>query len=165
MHLRSIAAAATIAAAAILGFTTAAHAQQPAYRPAGGYHQIHDLRWVTGRVGTAVLTLQKETREYGGHRAAALEYLRNAHSELRAAEEFAGANGYQYGDLGYYPPNNTSGFRAGVQANDRAVYNAQQHAQTWIATLQRESRDFGGHKENAIGWLQRAETELTLALR
>jgi len=162
MRLLSIVPAALFGAAFTLGAVSIASAQ---YQQPPGYYQshprIHDIQWVKAGVGTVVLTLQ-EHRDYGGHRGAALNYLHYANRELRFAIDFAQAHGYQFNDLGAAHPYNEGEWRG---SPDRPVFNAQRHVQVWIDMLQRDGRDYGGHRAAAIDNLQRAEGELTAALQ
>jgi hypothetical protein len=154
-----------------LGPALPALAQQPQYQqPQPGYregrYRIHDVHWVGGHIGTAVLTMEKRRyHENGGHEAAALDALRAARDELRAADGFAEQHGYQQVDLGQErlaPPSGPEPARGSMQ---RMTYAVQRHTQAWLDMLERDNRDFGGHRQNAIGLLQRAQGELTAALQ
>lgn len=163
MRLTSIVPAALFGVAFTLGAATLASAQ---YQQPPGYYQgryrIHDIRWVQAQVGTEVITFQ-ERRELGGHRGAALQYMRYANHELRYALGFAQEHGYQLTDLGDARPSQYgSQYR---DSPDRLLYYAQRKAQVWIDMLQRDRQDYGGHRVAAIENLQRAESELTAALQ
>jgi hypothetical protein len=135
-----------------------------AQRPYGERRRMHDVRWVAAHVGTAVLTLEK-FRGYGGHREAALNMLRDARRELWGAVDWASQHGYQVIELGPGQPHRLAGDRPARMYGDKAVFNAQVQVPMWIDMLQRDNRDFGGHRMAAIGLLQRAEPELTAALQ
>ena len=137
--------------------------QQPI--PREGRYRVHDLHWVTAQVGTSLLTLEKVREGYGGHRAAAVDLMRRAHEELKQAELFARDRGYQPMDLGAVPVRaNPEGVQSARQVADKGLFNAQRQCPEWIALLERDNRDYGGHRQAAIDALQRADGELNAAL-
>jgi hypothetical protein len=163
----------SIALVALVGCTVLPLAANAQYQPAPAqapvprqrqYH-IHDLHWVSAHVGTSVITLEKARGEYGGHRTAAVNFMRQAHEELRMAQEWGQAHGYQPMDLGVEPARaNPEGVQSAKQVADKGLFNAQRHTPEWIAMLQRDTRDYGGHRQAAIDALQRADGELNAAL-
>jgi hypothetical protein len=115
------------------------------------------------RVGAMVSRLQSDQRDYGGHRANAVRDLQTAQNELAAAAQFAAANGYTVPDEAAM--GRGFGGRHGQTQSDDGVARAQQNLARMIARLQRDSRDFGGHKGAAISALQAADGELGAAVQ
>jgi hypothetical protein len=167
MHSRLITLVALAGCTVLPVAANAQYQPQPARAPVPHQRQyhIHDLHWVSAHVGTSVLTLEKARGEYGGHRSAAVNFMRQAHEELRMAQGWAQAHGYQPIDIGVQPARaNPEGVQSARQAQDKGLFNAQRHCPEWIAMLQRDTRDYGGHRQAAIDALQRADAELNAAL-
>lgn len=53
----------------------------------------------------------------------------------------------------------------GDVASDNNLIAVRNRLETYIDQLRRDPHDFGGHRANAIVWLQRAVNELTAAVR
>ena len=173
MNLRSLVG--TLGMAAIVASTCAmASAQTPYnYQNPNQYNYRTNSLADVGRIGNGVShlinRLNRDTRDYGGHRAAAVGNLQNAQNELGAAAQFAEAHGYQMPPLpqpraGYRQPNPYQGMNR-QQRSDWSIERSQQQVSHWLQRLSRDSRDFGGHRVAAINWLQRAQSELGMAIQ
>jgi hypothetical protein len=176
MNLRSLIG--TLGMAAIVASTAAgASAQTPynynPYNPNAQYNYrerslVNVARMANG-VGHLIGRLQRDARDYGGHREAAIDDLRNAQNELGAAAAFAEAHGYQMPvpvqNPGMRRAPNPYRYRNPQARSDWSIQKGQQAVQRWIGKLQRDSRDFGGHRVQAIDWLQRANGELGAAVQ
>jgi hypothetical protein len=157
----------------------------------GGQYGSNVSVWtIEHHIRRVIAALEKDDRDYGGHRVRALSFLHNAHTELRAAEQFASAHGYGTPNTGYNgprpngaygqrppgsyngqrPPNsyngqyNNGGRRPQAQSNNN-IQRVQVAVTRMIANLQRDGRDYGGHKEAALNQLHGAENELLIAER
>jgi hypothetical protein len=53
----------------------------------------------------------------------------------------------------------------GDSTSDNNLIAVRNRLESYINQLRRDARDFGGHRGNAIDWLQRAINELTAAVR
>ena len=166
MNPRSLFGALGIAA---IVATSAAAASAQAYPPGAygqGYRQasLVNVANIARNCGHTIARLQRDPGDYGGHRVAAIGDLQNAANELNAAEQFAVAHGYQMPVQGP-PGRNPSGYHPQPTMRYTSMQRAQMAVQRWIRHLERDSRDFGGHRVAAINWLQRAESELTAAVQ
>ena len=126
-----------------------------------------NLYQVAGDIGTAIMTLERDQQDYGEHRAREIGWLRKAHKELRQSEKWAASHGYGYTQpiSPAPPPYHGSGGRYVQSTSNQTVVDARNHVPNWIAQLQSDNRDYGGHRAAAIGYLQNAETELNLAIQ
>ena len=117
-----------------------------------------------------IVRLERDDRDYGGHRVAALNAVRNAHRELLAAETYARGRGYGTPNTGYSGPKppvpvmGTVPRRPPPQSN-ASVVDAQHAVNRIIRSLEGDSSDYGGHKGAALGQLHVAENELLQAER
>jgi hypothetical protein len=180
MNLRSLAG--TLAIVGIFGSTAAVAGAQvytpvPNYQPVpnnpngypqngnptGQYRQKSEVNVanIAMRCGKLSERLQADTHDYGGHRTAAISSLQSAQNELNAAAQFAAANGYQV-PVKSGAVREPRGNRSQQKSNSN-IQTAQTTVGRWISHLQRDSRDFGGHRVAAINYLQQAETELAAA--
>jgi hypothetical protein len=133
----------------------------------GGCSSDHNLTKVHRRLLGAIQQLSDDQSDYGGHRVAALNDLQAARSEIEAAESYAQSN--------YHEPAhcfNISGMGTGgnAMAGKRGQSNSNGNlarVDKWvggmITQLQADSRDYGGHRDNAVKDIQQAQTELAAA--
>ena len=90
--------ASTVLSASMFGagaaLTSAAHAQVTAPVPynQGGLRgergSNHNIHWVRRRVETLLDELQRDQRDYGGHRIAAINLMQQARNQLLQAEQW-----------------------------------------------------------------------------
>src|SRR5581483_7473934 len=102
MNLRSLVGA--IGMGAMVASTAAAAGAQaappPPYAqnvpPPGGFRQqsATNVAMMSQRVGHMIDHLQRDARDYGGHRVQAIRDLQGAAGELNAAAQFAADHGY-----------------------------------------------------------------------
>jgi hypothetical protein len=140
----------------------------PVVAPSAAAHQMHsneNIGVAANRSGRLIAMLQRDERDYGGHRANAINDLNNAHNELTAAEQFAETHGY-YTQNGESPEPLPEGpARHDQKRSNYSIGHVQEAVQRMIAHLQRDTRDFGGHRAAAINWLQQANGELNAAVQ
>jgi hypothetical protein len=105
-----------------------------------------NIRTVRDGVVRAIQQLQADQRDYGGHRATAVSDLAKAETELDRALAF---------DRAGSPPANAS------DTNVEAVIEGLNGANS---QLERDQRDYGGHRVAAIADIQKAVQELREAL-
>lgn len=146
----------------ILGFTAPALAT-------GDCRSDQNLMHVHRRLDGAIDQLSHDRSDYGGHRVSAINDLQNARNELVAAEQYAintdhdnpscfraggptGGSDYNWGDRG--------------QGNsNRNLLGVRRWVENMIDQLQRDQRDYGGHRVNALNDLRQARNELIAAER
>jgi hypothetical protein len=147
------------------------------YIPTSGqYNSNVSVGRIDNRLGRVIRSLERDGRDYGGHRINAINDLRNARNELNAAKAFAAAHGYGNGNgngtgnNGYprpvtvpHPPVYGGNARRGEAGSNYSVGLVRRHLGTMIGHLQQDSRDYGGHRVAAINWMQQASNELSLA--
>ena len=90
--------ASTVLSASMFGagatFTSAAHAQVTSPVPyyQGGLRgergSNHNIHWVRRRVETLIDELQRDQRDYGGHREQAIDLMQQARNQLLQAEQW-----------------------------------------------------------------------------
>jgi hypothetical protein len=114
--------------------------------------------------GRLITRLQQDGRDYGGHKEAAMNDLHNAQGELVAAAQWAEAHGYQMPVPRPHAANPYRMHNPQPQV-EWSIQKAQMQVQRMISRLQRDSRDFGGHRAAAIDALQRANGELGAAMQ
>jgi hypothetical protein len=174
MNVRLLVGSAVIAA--VTGTCTIAGAQTvgvpiPVTVPHPHPHQqgSNDRVWAAEHhLRGMIARLERDDRDYGGHRVAALNHLHDAHNELLAAERFARARGYGTGNTGYRGPNAPVGMnhpRRDEQQSDTSIADAQRAVTKMIRRLEGDASDYGGHRVAAIAQLRAAESELLTAER
>jgi hypothetical protein len=157
VNLRSLIGSLGIAVAIASG-AVAASAQTTT--PPSGYRQSSEVNvtLISERLARQIANLQRDAHDYGGHRDAAIGILQNAQNELTAAAQFAAAHGYQMPSTS---PITRGGGRRQQSQSDHSVQKAQEVVSRVITRLQKDSRDFGGHRVAAINLLNQAQGELT----
>jgi hypothetical protein len=160
MHRRSLVGALGVAtfvlsAAAVAG----AQPAPPSYRQ----QSLANVARFAEHTQKMIGNLQRDARDYGGHRVAAINALQNAANELNAAAQFAEAHGYQMPVQ--QPPRNPNPYRRPKVSSDTDMQKAQMATGHMIERLQSDSRDFGGHRAAAIDALRQANAELTAAVQ
>lgn len=117
------------------------------------------------RVGMMISALQKDDKDYGGHRVTAISDLTNAQNELNAAAQYADSHGYgSPGGANGGPEKNEPKHHAQSRSNYQ-IAHVQQSVEKMITHLQADDKDYGGHRANALNWLNQANTELTAAVQ
>jgi len=157
------------AAALALSTIAAAGAQNATTMYPGGpgqYDSNVNVQKAANHVGKMINALEKDNRDYAGHRVSAINDLSNARNELIAAEQYAQSHGYGT----QQPPHpvhvpNPGAPRHSENRSNYQIAHVQMAVQRMISHLQRDSRDYGGHRVAAINWLNQANTELGLAVQ
>lgn len=136
----------------------------------GQYNSNVSIGRIDNRLGRVIRSLERDQRDYGGHRANAINDLRNARNELNAAKAYAAAHGYGNGNVYNprpvtmpHPPVYGGNARRGEAGSNYSVGLVRRHLGTMINHLERDSRDYGGHRVAAINWMQQASNELSIA--
>lgn len=169
MNARNLVAA--IGVAGILASSAVAATAQTTYAvpvtPGGQYYSNLNLERIADRIQRQMAFLNKDDRDYGGHRVNSINDLHAAHDQLKAAEAYALAHGY--GTPGTNPGPAAGphpwGWRRSEMQSDTNLASVRAHLQQMIARLQQDSRDYGGHRVAAINGMQAASNELGLALQ
>ncbi len=121
------------------------------------------------RLDGAIDQLQHDDRDYGGHRDAAVADLSKARQQLAAAEEFAVRQDRNDPACFHaFGPDGGSDVPWGLRSQGPSNGDMW-HVRAWvdglIAQLNRDDRDYGGHKGDAIRDLQAAGNQMLAAER
>ncbi len=138
----------------------------PAYPGQVSGHQFnsnHNIGTAANRVGRLIVTLQRDDRDYAGHRVAAINAMTNARNELMAAQQFAEAHGYYTQTTEVPEPVQERPARHDQKRSNYSVANVDGALRRIIGHLQRDTRDYGGHRAAAINLLEQASNDLTAA--
>ncbi len=127
------------------------------------YDSDRNIGHAANRVGRLMTALQRDERDYGGHRVNALNALGNARNELMAAEQFAETHGYYSQETENQPPPVEKPRRHDQKRSDYSIAHVQEAVQRMMSHLERDTRDYGGHRANAINWLRQSNNELLAA--
>ena len=126
-----------------------------------------NLWHVHRRIEGAIDQLSHDQSDYGGHKAAALNDLTTARGELVAAEQYAVQ---RYNDspacFQAHGPVGGSAFAWGTRGqggSNRDIWGVRRWVAGLIGQLNRDNRDYGGHKAAAINALQAARGEMLAA--
>ncbi len=128
-----------------------------------------NLARVHRRLDGAIDQLGHDQHDYDGHRVAAMNDLQGARQQIVSAEQYA-----QYNDR-----DNPACFRSNVNpggsdadwgdrgqgGSNQNVLGVRRWVEGMIDQLQRDERDYGGHRVAAIDAMQRARGELLAAER
>ncbi|MBV9102682.1 MAG: hypothetical protein JO060_03770 [Candidatus Eremiobacteraeota bacterium] len=120
---------------------------------------------VAASIGTAITSLEKDQRDFDGHRVRGIEHLRGAYRQLRLSVGWARNHGYGYYDGIPPAPPAYNGPLYGQGTSDQEIVDVTRAIPGWIAQLQGDARDYGGHRITAMNQLQAAENELNLAIQ
>ena len=128
-----------------------------------------NLWQVHRRLDGAIDQLGHDDRDYGGHREAAVADLQKAREQLVAAEHFSVRRDRDDAECfrAYGAPGGSDvpwGTRA-QGASDGNIWHVRAWTDELIAQLNRDDRDYGGHKAAAIRDLQAARGQMLAAER
>jgi hypothetical protein len=128
-----------------------------------------NLAYVHRRLDGAIDQLAHDQRDYGGHRVDAINDLQNARAQLVEAERRAVNTDREnpactkaYGPTG---GSDVSWGARGDAASDRDLRYVSMWVGSMIDQLQRDQRDYGGHRIAAISAMQAARIQLAEAER
>jgi opacity protein-like surface antigen len=127
------------------------------------YYSNVSVGRIANRVGRVIRSLERDNRDYAGHRVAAINDLGNARNELLSAKQFAVAHGYGQGTPPTYPVGRPVYGRRNEAGSNYSIALVRQHVGQMISRLERDNRDYGGHRVAGINWLQQASNELGAA--
>lgn len=162
--LNSLALAAAVAAGAFaFGAVAAPASAEPQCLSNQNVWQVHR------RLDGAIDQLQRDDRDYGGHRVAAIDDLSKARRQLVAAETFAVRHdGDDAACFQAFGPVGAGEFTWGLRTQG-ASNGDMWHVRGWvddlIAQLNRDDRDYDGRKGDAIRDLQAARDQMFAAER
>jgi len=159
-----------------------------------GSHNPHlsdaNLNYVKEHVETAIARLNQDSHDYGGHRAAAVNDLRQADSYINSALSYdgshdrfnsAGSTNVVPGSRPGFPTSGgtpyarPTGFGGAMQpgsgtttigqgnSND-SLADARTHLEWAIDAMQRDLHDYGGYRAKAVASMQAARTEIEQAI-
>lgn len=127
----------------------------------------HNIGHVRRRLDGTIDRLQHDQHDYQGHKVTAVADLQAARQELLAAEQSAETTSHDSaGCFKAGGPTGGSDKNWGLRGQGRSNSNlmrVRHSVETMIDTLQRDDRDYGGHRVTAIADLQKARAELEAA--
>jgi len=113
--------------------------------------------------------LQHDESDYGGHKVAAMNDLQNARTELVAAEQYAVGTDHDnpacFKARGGTGGSDVKSGARGERGSDADVRYVVRWVGRLAGQLDRDQRDYGGHRVKAIAALHAAQGELRTALR
>ena len=125
---------------------------------ANGQQSDNDLRYARARVERDIDMLQRDQRDYDGHRVKALDDLQDARNQLATALAYDRYHDYSAAAIPLV------GDAYGANRSDRNLAYVRQDVEQVIDMLARDNIDYGGHRIDAIGDLQRSRAQLDEAL-
>ena len=124
-----------------------------------GAQSDQNLRWARSRIEFDIDQLQRDQHDYDGHRVRAIEDLQDARYQLDVALAYDHNRGDAVAAVPYAP---------GWVVDNRSDVNLGQvrrDVENVIDNLQRDDRDYGGHRSDAVSMLQAGRQQLDEALR
>lgn len=127
----------------------------------------HSIGHVRRHLDGTIDRLQHDRHDYQGHRVAAIADLQQARTELLAAEQFSVNTTHD--SAGCFKAGGPTGGSdqnwgmRGQQGSNTNLMRVRHSIEVMIDNLQRDQRDYGGHRVAAIADLQRARAELEQA--
>lgn len=145
--------------------TTAALPAAAAIRP--DCASDHNLMRVHRRLDGAIDNLSHDQRDYGGHRVSAMRDLQAARTELIAAESYARTTDHDnaacFTTSGSTGGSDRNWGHRGQGGSNSNIWGVRRWVENLIDQLQRDERDYGGHRVTAINDMQQARNELVAA--
>ncbi|HEV7178807.1 MAG TPA: hypothetical protein VGN11_02985 [Candidatus Baltobacteraceae bacterium] len=127
----------------------------------------HDLARVHRRLDGAIDQLSHDQRDYGGRRVDALGDLQRARTEIVAGEQYAIGAGHDnpacFNANGRTGGSDANWGRRGQGGSNGNLLSVRRWVERMIDQLQRDQRDYGGHRVAALNDLQQARTQLLAA--
>ncbi len=127
---------------------------------ASGPQSDANLRYASARLARDIDMLQRDNRDYDGHRAQAVEDIQDSRNQIAVAlsydrrhDDYIAAAAAP--DIAAY----------GGNRSDANLLYVRQDVEQVIDMLQRDNIDYGGHRVDAIGLMQQGREQLDLALR
>jgi len=122
-----------------------------------------NLRWARSRVERDIDMLQRDSRDYDGHRVRAIDDIQSARYQILLGL------GYDANHEAIYNPSsiaNGNSINRGDECNgsDANLRYVRRDLENVIDVLQRDNTDYGGHRVDAIGKLQQARQQIVEAL-
>lgn len=123
-----------------------------------GRQSDNNLRYARARVERDIDMLQRDQHDYNGYRVRALDSLQDAGNQLQIA--------LAYDRIHDYSPAAAPivGEAYGSNGSDRNLANVRSDVEQVVDMLQRDNTDYGGHRIDAIGFLQQSREQLSDAL-
>jgi hypothetical protein len=126
-----------------------------------GPQSDNSMRWARSRVERDLDMLQRDRRDYNGHRAQAVDDLQDARNQLSLGLSYD--NGH---DRWQSVPNATMATPAyETWGSDANLSYVRRDIEQVIDALQRDDGDYGGHRVDAIARLQQGREQIVDALR
>jgi len=127
----------------------------------------NNIMHVHRRLDGAIDQLAHDQRDYGGHREQAIDKLQQARTQLVAAEEYAENTDHDNARCFRVAGSSGGSDIAWGLRNQGASNGNLLHVRAWVEQLidqlQRDERDYGGHREQAIDDMQAARNQLLAA--
>ena len=120
-----------------------------------------NLRWARMRVERDIDMLQRDNRDYDGHREKAIDDLQASRRQLLLALGYDASHDYMAQGIARTLDVRNNNDCNGSDANLRYV---RRDIENVIDALQRDNTDYGGHRVAAIADAQNARTQIVEAL-
>lgn len=133
----------------------------------GDCMSAHNLAKIHRRLDGAIDRLNHDQKDYAGHRVAAIQSLTAARQEIMAAEDYSKAHEAQGShcfntDVKTGGGDQAWGTRTQGESNE-SVARVRRWVEKMIDQLQRDQRDYDGHRVAAIRDMQQARQDLLAA--
>jgi hypothetical protein len=126
-----------------------------------GPQSDQSLRWSHSHVEFDIDMLQRDQRDYGGHRVKAIESFSDARNQINLALAYDKNRG---DDLALLSAEQTAALRSQC-GSDVNLNDVRRDVERVIDLLQRDNTDYGGHRVDAIARLQQGRQQLVEAIQ
>lgn len=118
----------------------------------------NNLRWARAHVERDIDMLQRDQRDYGGHRVKAIEDFQSARTQLTLGLTYDGSHDYSI------PMPVVPNFAVSNNRSDANLLYVRADVEHVLDVLQRDNTDYGGHRVAAIALLQQGRQQILAAL-
>ena len=123
-----------------------------------GRQSDNNLRYARARVERDIDMLQRDQHDYDYHRVKAIDDLQDARNQLQIALTYDRFHDYSPAAVPLVGEAN------GSNRSDRNLAYVRSDVEQVVDMLQRDNTDYGGHRVDAIGFLQQSREQLSDAL-
>lgn len=140
--------------------------------PLGGYpvavgdrSSDSNLRWASVRIEQDIDMLQRDRRDYAGHRADAVGLLRDAQAQITLGLSYDNGREDAPPAPRFVRPDADMVYLRGGSASDENLVDVRHNLEDIASVLERDNYDYEGHRSDAVWLIDRARYEIDLALR
>lgn len=135
----------------------------PAAALAGQNWSDENLAYTRGFIAQSIDMLQHDARDYGGHRAAAVNDLGSVQADLNAALRYDG-NHDRFADRRIIVPSQTQSWQRGQGASNQNIEAVDAYLQSAANALEQDQHDYDGFRVKAIAGIEAARAQLRQAI-